>query len=274
MSDKVQNKTPVVDKTKWLSIHAAKKFSQSGEDGIIAHIFSEIGFESKTFLEMGFGVPECNAWRLMDEEGFSGTFIDENRNVVRQFMAVTKGMKINRNAVKAWQSRITLETLSATMDLVSAPDEVDLLSIDLDGNDYWIWEALEMSARLVVIEYNPSPGKHRTVTIPYNPDFKWKSEYSGFYFGASLAALEILGKKKGYRLIGCDPVGVNAFFLRDDIESPFETVTAEEAFRCEQKPLQGARWRQVSKLPWTEIEEAQEEEIEEAQEEIASDEEE
>jgi len=208
---------------------------------------------SKRFLEMGFGVPECNAWRLMDEEGFGGTFIDADRNVVRQFIAVTKGMKIDRGAVKAWQSRITLETLSATMDLVSAPEEVDLLSIDLDGNDYWIWEALELSARLVVIEYNPAPGKKRAVVMPYNSEFKWQTNFSGFYFGASLAALEILGRKKGYRLIGCNPVGVNAFFLRDDIESPFETVTAEEAFRCEQKPLQSARWRQVSKLPWTEI---------------------
>jgi len=172
MSDKTDDKTTVVDKTKWLSENAAKRFSQNGEDGIIAHIFSEIGFVSKRFLEMGFGVPECNAWRLMDEEGFGGTFIDADRNVVRQFIAVTKGMKIDRGAVKAWQSRITLETLSATMDLVSAPEEVDLLSIDLDGNDYWIWEALELSARLVVIEYNPAPGKKRAVVMPYNSEFK------------------------------------------------------------------------------------------------------
>jgi len=100
--------------------------------------------------------------------------------------------------------------------LKGMPDEIDLLSIDVDGNDYWLWNAIErISARLVVIEMNRALGPHVSVTIPYDPDFKWDR---GSYYGASLRALAKLGKEKGYRLIGCEPKGVNAFFLRNDIK--------------------------------------------------------
>ena len=96
--------------------------------------------------------------------------------------------------------------------------EVDLLSIDIDGNDFWIWEEINcIKPRLVVIEYNSFFGPELSYTIPYNPKFIWDYEKKRSYYGASLKALEKLGRKKKYTLVGVDKNGVNAFFVRNDL---------------------------------------------------------
>jgi hypothetical protein len=95
------------------------------------------------------------------------------------------------------------------------PQDLDLLSIDIDGNDYWIWEALAAyRPKVVVIEYNATLGPQRSVTIPYDDDHVWTLDH---YFGASLAALTKLGQRLGYALIGTESAGVNAFFVRRDL---------------------------------------------------------
>jgi hypothetical protein len=97
--------------------------------------------------------------------------------------------------------------------------EIDLLSIDVDGNDFWIWKAIEViQPRVVVIEYNASLGSHKSLAIKYNPTHS-KLNYHplGWYHGASLTALTKLAKDKGYALIACESSGVNAFFVRKDI---------------------------------------------------------
>ena len=94
-------------------------------------------------------------------------------------------------------------------------DTWDLLSIDIDGNDYWVWNAIDGQPRLVVIEYNSSFGPDRAVTIPYDPSFdRFQHHPFGIYHGASIAALAKLGAAKGYALVGGDSNGVNAFFVR------------------------------------------------------------
>jgi hypothetical protein len=111
--------------------------------------------------------------------------------------------------------------------------EVDILSIDVDGNDYWLWEAIQsISPRVVVIETNPSLGDTLSVTVPYDPAFdRFDKHPSGFYCGASLVALAGLGTRKGYRLIGCDSSGSNAFFMRDDLETQdLPTATPGKAY--------------------------------------------
>jgi len=114
------------------------------------------------------------------------------------------------------------------------PREIDFLSLDVDGNDYWFWEELEcVSPRVVCIEYNAGIGSDRSLTVPYADDFERYARHpGGFFHGASLAALESLGRRKGYYLIGCDMTGTNAFFLRDDVRiDGVSALTPREAFR-------------------------------------------
>ncbi|MGH2997182.1 MAG: hypothetical protein ACRDM9_12780, partial [Gaiellaceae bacterium] len=100
-----------------------------------------------------------------------------------------------------------------------APPDVDFLSLDIDGNDYWVWQAISAAEpRVVAIEYNASFGPERSVIVPYKDGFdRYREHVSGFYHGASLAALTKLGAEKGYALAGCDSRGANAFFVRREL---------------------------------------------------------
>jgi hypothetical protein len=95
------------------------------------------------------------------------------------------------------QALITRENINEVFRVHGVPDPFDLLSIDIDGNDLWVWEALTFRPRVVVIEYNPSFGPDVSVTVPYDPDRAWDGTN---YYGASALALCRLGRRKGYRL--------------------------------------------------------------------------
>ena len=142
--------------------------------------------------------------------GWTGLMVDGDEGhmtqVRRRFYGVT--------AVAAW---ITRENINQLILDAGFAGDVDFLSIDLDGNDYWVWEALTAcSPRVVVIEYNSAFGPDRAVTIPYDAEFD-RHDYRFCYYGASLAALTKLSERKGYRLVTTEPCGVNAYFLRDDV---------------------------------------------------------
>lgn len=206
--------------------------SQNGEDGIIRYLFDEIGYESRWFVEFGFGAVQCNSLRLLVHEGFNGLLMDGSSENVDFFNHVAKKRGFER--AKAVQAFITRENLQQLVVDNGVPHDIDLLSLDVDGNDYWFWEELEcVSPRVVCIEYNAGLGPDLCVTVPYDPGFERYSKHpSGFFHGASLAALEKLGRHKGYYLIGCDSTGTNAFFLRDEIRVPnVPALTAREAFR-------------------------------------------
>jgi hypothetical protein len=113
--------------------------------------------------------------------------------------------------------------------------EVDFFSLDIDGNDFWVWEALSaISPRLVAVEYNGSFGPERAVTVPYDAAFRRdKDQASGLYYGASLAAMERLGRRKGYRLVATE--NVNAFFLRDDVGPQIPSLAVAQAHRLYSK---------------------------------------
>jgi hypothetical protein len=108
-----------------------------------------------------------------------------------------------------------------------------LLSIDIDGNDYWIWEAITViKPRVIVCEYNSAFGDSNKVSVPYDADFyRSKAHYSDLYFGSSVAALCHLAETKGYDFIGTAGAGVNAFFVRKDISAPFIKYNAQSGFR-------------------------------------------
>ncbi|MEO8627508.1 MAG: hypothetical protein ABI612_05320 [Betaproteobacteria bacterium] len=116
---------------------------------------------------------------------------------------------------------MTAENIEGLFDEGGVKSEFDLLSIDVDGNDYWIWKAIQrFNPRVVCIEYNSNLGDTVACTKAYDPNWRWDGST---VFGASLAAFEKLGREKGYSLVGCDFLGINAYFVRDDLlESLFE----------------------------------------------------
>jgi hypothetical protein len=207
-------------------------FSQNGEDGIIRYLFSEIGFSSKILIEFGFAVTENNSLRLILKEGFKGLLIDGLGSSVRAFNKAVQ--QIGITDVKATCQFLDLGNLKATLLESGLSPEIDLLSIDVDGNDYWFWKDINyLNPRIVVIEYNASLGPELSLTVPYDHLFdRHKKHLSGFYHGASLTALTKLATEKGYVLVGCDSKGVNAFFVRKDcLTNSIQEMQPRTAYR-------------------------------------------
>lgn len=205
--------------------------SQNGEDGIIRYIFSVIGFESRYFVEFGFGAHQCNSLRLLLHESFEGLLMDGSEEQCRIFNLSCKKMQLN--SVLAVNAFIDVTNLQKLIVLNDVPDQIDFLSIDVDGNDYWLWEILDcINPRVVCIEYNSGIGPDYSWSTPYSADFeRFSAHPSGFFAGASLKALESLGQRKGYRLVACDSTGTNAFFIRKDISAKeIITLSSKEAF--------------------------------------------
>lgn len=233
--------------------------SQNGEDGIIRFLFSEIGFESRRFVEFGFGAHQCNSLRLILHEGFKGLLMDGSRENCDFFsIAADKFGLRDVEVVCTFLDRDNLEPIIVDHGI---PKEIDFLSLDVDGNDYWLWEALNcVSPRVACIEYNAGIGPSLSWTVPYDPEFERFAKHpSGFFHGASLKALESLGKRKGYRLIGCDSTGTNAFFLRDDMNAPaIPTLTSEVAYRPHRNWLgrgfsEGEQLQIMKTMPYVEV---------------------
>lgn len=192
-----------------------KEYAQNKEDGIINMIFAIVGTTNKWYVE--FGVEdgkECNTRYLMKHKGWKGLLMDGNHE--------DDTINLNREF-------ITAENIEHLFGKYNVPKELDLLSIDIDGNDYWVWESVQnYKPRVVIIEYNACIPYQPPVTIPYAAQFIWDKTS---YYGASLSALVHLGKKKGYTLIGTDSCGVNAFFVRDDLQKYFKPQKPEILFR-------------------------------------------
>ncbi len=207
--------------------------SQNGEDGILRYVFDQIGSESRWLVEFGFGAKQCNALRLLVKEGFSGLLMDGASENVDLFNSAATKLKLGDRAI-AVQSFITRANLEELIVSHEVPYDIDFLSIDVDGNDYWLWETLNcVSPRVVCIEYNAGLGPELSVTVPYDDAFERFAKHpGGFFYGASLAALVKLGEQKGYYLIGCDSTGTNAFFLRNDVAiDGLPKLPTSEAFR-------------------------------------------
>ena len=198
---------------------ACRAYSQNGEDGIILHLFSLIGARSRRFVEIGIeDGRQCNTANLAINFGWSGTMIDRDAAGVESASAFYAAQPRTRDTVRVVERHVTREGIDDLLAEVGGDGEIDLLSIDIDGNDLWVWEAVRRtSARVVVVEYNASFGPARSVSVPYDPRFdRMERHPSGYYHGASLTALARLGARLGYVLAGCDPDGVNAFFVRAD----------------------------------------------------------
>lgn len=204
-------------------------YSQNGEDGILLFIFSVIGATNKQVVEVcaGDGI-ECNAANLIINHGWSGLLFDGNNNCIERGKAFytkrTNAWRLRRlppTLIHAW---ITRDNINNLIENNGINGEIDLLSLDMDGVDFWIWKAINcISPRIVLCEYNNRWQPEQSVTVPYSDDFAalGASTDGEGYFGASLAAFTKLAHEKGYRLVGANSPNTNAFFMRNDIGNEF-----------------------------------------------------
>ncbi len=205
-------------------------FSQRGEDGIIQYIISQIEIPNRIFVEFGVeDYTESNTRFLLINNHWSGLVMDGSKRNVR---FIKEDFIYWKYDITAYQSFITKENINQLISSYTKCRDIGLLSIDIDGNDYWIWEAIDViNPRIVVCEYNSLFGDTKKLTVPYAADFdRTTAHYSNLYFGASLAAFCQLAERKGYDFIGTTGAGVNAFFVRKDLSAPFRKLTAKEGF--------------------------------------------
>ena len=164
-------------------------FSQWGEDGIIQHLIRAVPVAQRVFVEFGVeNYTEANTRFLLTNDNWSGLVIDGSEDHIR---SVKKDAIYWRHNLKAVSAFVTRENINALLRENGLTGEIGLLSIDVDGNDYWVWEAIDaVQPAIVVIEYNARFGPERAVTVPYDAAFvRQKAHHSMIYYGASLAAL-------------------------------------------------------------------------------------
>ena len=194
-----------------------KIFSQWGEDGIIQKIIDSIEIKNKTFIEFGVGdFFESNCRFLMMHNNWSGFVIDSSEKMIEMLKKAYFYWKYNLKSINAFIYKENINNLLLKSEFNF---DLGLLSIDIDGNDYYILEAIsQYKPRILVVEYNSLFGSKRNISIPYTPDFnRTKANSSNLYFGASLGAITYIAKKKGYILVGSNSSGVNAFYVRKDL---------------------------------------------------------
>lgn len=206
-------------------------FSQWGEDGLIQHLISQIPIPNEIFVEFGVeNYLESNTRFLALHNRWSGLVMDGSAVNVEFIRRDPISWACDVKSVCAF---VTRENINELLDSNGMRGGIGLLSIDIDGNDYWVWEAIQcVSPQIVICEYNSLFGPLARVTVPYDAAFtRDKAHHSKVYYGASIAALESLGRKKGYALVGGNSAGNNAFFVRNDLMGALKPVSAVEAFR-------------------------------------------
>ena len=214
-------------------------YSQNGEDGLLSYLFARLGSRSRRVVEIGIqDGTECNARNLIDNFGWRGLLVEGDQRSAAGARAFYAGRAQVREAF------ITRENVNDV--LADAAGEIDLLSIDIDGVDFWVWDAITaVRPRVVIIEYNAYLPPEEFRVVEYRPGFRrYELHPSGFYFGASLEAYRSLGESKGYVLVACESAGANALFVKHDdaMRAGLHPLTAGEAYY----PLTSGRKRRLA----------------------------
>lgn len=206
-------------------------FSQWGEDGIIQFLLRHVSIEQPIFVE--FGVEdyiESNTRFLLTNNQWSGIVIDGSDENIKYIERDPIYWAANVKAVSAF---ITKENINDLMVNNGISGDIGLLSVDIDGNDYWVWQAIEsIFPRIIICEYNSHFGPEAEVTIPYDPTFvRDSAHFSKIYYGASISALNSLAELKGYSLVASNSVGNNIFFVRKDLIGSLPVLPVAQAYR-------------------------------------------
>lgn len=207
-----------------------KVFSQYGDDGIIQYLIKTAAIRSQSFVEFGVETyVEANTRFLLINDNWKGLVMDGSSQNIAY---IQSDPFFWQHHLIARQTFITAENINSLLTENGFEGPLGLLSIDIDGNDYWVWKAIHaVDPDIVVAEYNSLFGAERAITVPYQPDFvRSKAHYSHLYFGVSLAALCDLAAEKGYSFVGCNSVGLNAYFVKTSQLGTLKPLTAAEGY--------------------------------------------
>lgn len=216
-----------MDRIRALSDVEFRGFSQWGEDGIIDWLMEHLPGIPETFVEFGVeDYRESNTRLLLMLRNWRGLVMDGSADHVMSIKGQDIYWRHDLTAECAFIDKDNINQLIASSGLRG---DIGLLSVDIDGNDYWVWEAIEMVRPAVVVcEYNAVFGDVHRISVPYNADFqRTRAHHSNLYFGASLPALTHLGERKGYCFVGTNSNGCNAFFVRKDCAESVVAVIGE-----------------------------------------------
>lgn len=219
---------------------ASRRFglhSQFEEDGIALSLHAAAGTRTRRFVEIGCGTNGGNSGILAAELGWEGLMVDANAK------AVAEAKLLNPRSITGVAARVTRENVNSLITENGFAGDIDQLSIDIDGNDYWILESLTACRpRVLILEYNSAFGPSAKATVPYAKNFvrPLDDELSRLYFGASISALEELAREKGYGLVAVEPHGANAFFLADDVATEIPRRRPEDVYRTLRKHTEAA----------------------------------
>lgn len=234
-------------------------YSQHDEDGILLYIFGLIGVVNYKLVEMcsGDGV-ECNAANLLLNHRWTGLLVDgDSKNV-----QIAKEFYLSRPETKHWppdivEAWLTVDNVNSVIQEAGYSGEVDLLSLDVDGVDYWLWKAITViTPRVVVLEFNHLLGPEVSLSIPYRADFIAEfTEYGSDYAGASIKAFIKLGRSKGYRFVGTNAIATNAFFVSDAIPTELlPEANPVDAFRHPRAQFgTKERYPKIKDKDWVEV---------------------
>lgn len=207
-----------------------KVFSQFGDDGIIQYLVRVLSPLERRFIEFGVqDYSESNTRFLLLNDNWSGLVLDGSAHNMERLRRQEYYWRHDVVAVHAFVDRDNVNELFRQHGFVG---ELGLLSIDVDGNDYWLWKAVEVvQPAIVVCEYNAVLGARRAVTVPYDPRFdRTRAHHSNLYWGSSIKALCLLADEKGFAFVGANSAGNNAYFVRRDRLGPLTPIGAEEGF--------------------------------------------
>lgn len=207
-----------------------KVFSQFGDDGIIQYLIHALDLQTKIFIEFGVGdYTEANTRFLLINNNWKGLIIDSNKGYIDKI----KNEEIYwRHDLAAVCSFVTCENINHIFESNGFTGEVGILSIDIDGNDYWVWKEIKtVNPVIVIVEYNSVFGPDFALSIPYSSKFhRTKAHFSNLYWGGSLKALTHLGREKGYYFIGSNSNGNNAYFVRKDKIGKMKRQTVKSGY--------------------------------------------
>lgn len=210
-----------------LEHYGRKVYSQNDEDGILQEVFRRIGIsrESGVFVECGVGNGLENNTHYLLRQGYTGVWLEQLERSVEKIRRLF-GEYLASGQLSVHHLFVTTENIDDHLRTLAAGRRVSVLSIDVDGNDYWLWKAIRaIEPAVVIIEYNATCPPPLAVVQRYRPDHVWKGTD---YFGASLSAIAKLGAEKGYQLVSCNITGLNAFLVRKELATyerfPYEAT--------------------------------------------------
>jgi len=209
-----------------------KVFSQFGDDGIIQHLLRLVDLRAGEERFIEFGVEdylESNTRFLLVNDNWRGLVLDGSARNIDYIRGHELHWRYDLTAVQAFIDAANINGLIRDAGMAGS---IGLLSVDIDGNDYWVWKAIDCVEPVIVVsEYNSLMGPERAITVPYDPKFvRSQAHWSRMYYGASLAALCHLADSKGFGLVGCNSAGNNAYFVKRDRMRELRELSPGEAY--------------------------------------------